>query len=89
MCALALSLTRVRHHAWPYCDRIWLDFLKENHPDYRYITINEQRIDALSINDNIDLHLTYIELVEPVIDIRPNTLPNTEHVQEDFKRLPI
>ena len=21
--------------------KIWLDFLKENHPDYRYITINE------------------------------------------------
>ena len=21
--------------------KIWLNFLKENHPDYRYITINE------------------------------------------------
>ena len=23
------------------CIKIWLDFLKENHPDYRYIIIDE------------------------------------------------
>ena len=68
--------------------RIWLDFLKENHPDYRYIIINEQRIDALSVNDNIDLYFIYIKLIKLVINIRPDTLLNTEYVQKDFKRLP-
>ena len=60
--------------------KIWLDFLKENHPDYRYITINEQRIDILPINDNIDLRFAYIELVKLIINTRPNTLLNTEHI---------
>ena len=60
--------------------KIWLDYLKENYSDYRYIIINEQRIDALSVNDNIYLRLTYIELVKLVIDTRPNTLPNIEYV---------
>ena len=68
--------------------KIWLDFLKENHPDYRYITINEQRINTLPVNDNIDSRLTHIELIKPVMDIRPNTLPNIEYIQEDFKRSP-
>ena len=66
--------------------KIQLDFLKENHPDYRYIIINEQRIDILPVNDNIDLRLTYIELIKSVIDTRPNTLLNTENIQKDFKR---
>ena len=69
--------------------RIWLDFLKENHPDYRHIIINEQRIDALSVNDNIDSYLIYIELVELVMDARPDILFNIEYVQEDFKRLSV
>ena len=60
--------------------RIWLDFLKKNHPDYRYITINEQRIDILPINDNIDLYLTYIELIKLVIDTRFDILLNIEYV---------
>ena len=60
--------------------RIWLDFSKENHPDYRYIIINEQRIDALSVNDNIDLYLTYIKLIKLIINARFNTLPNTEYI---------
>ena len=60
--------------------RIWLDFLKENHPDYSYIIINEQRIDILSINDNTDLRLTHIELVKPVIDARPNILLTIEYI---------
>ena len=68
--------------------KIWLDFLKENHPDYRYITINEQRIDILSINDNIDLRLTYIELIKLIINTRSNILFNIEYIQKDFKRLP-
>ena len=60
--------------------RIWLDFLKENHPDYRYITINEQRIDVLPVNDNIDLYFTYIELIKSVMNARFNILLNTEHI---------
>ena len=71
------------------CIKIQLDFLKENYPDYRHITVDEQRIDILSINDNIDLRLIYIELIKLVIDARPNTLFNTEYIQEDFKRLPV
>ena len=66
--------------------KIQLDFLKENHPDYRHITINEQRIDTLPIDDNIDLRLIYIELIKSVIDARSDTLPNIEYIQEDFKR---
>ena len=60
--------------------RIWQDFLKKNHLDYRYIIINEQRIDVLSVNDNINSHLIYIKLVKSVMDARPNTLFNTEHI---------
>ena len=60
--------------------KIWLDFLKENHPDYRHITINEQRIDVLSVDDNIDSRLIYIELVELVINTRSDTLFNTEYI---------
>ena len=60
--------------------KIWLDFLKENDPDYRHITVDEQRIDILSINDNIDSRLTYIELIELVMDTRPNILSNTEYI---------
>ena len=60
--------------------KIWLDYLKENHPDYRYIIINEQRIDALSVDDNIYLRLTHIELIKSVIDVRSDTLLNTEYV---------
>ena len=66
--------------------RIWLDFLKKNHPDYRHIIINEQRIDALSINDNIDLYLIYVKLIKLIINTRPNILFNTEYIQKDFKR---
>ena len=69
--------------------KIWLDFLKENHPDYRHIIINEQRIDILPINDNIDLRLIYIELVKLVMDARYDILFNTEYIQKDFKRLSI
>ena len=68
--------------------KIQLDFLKENYPDYRHIIINEQRIDALLINDNIDSRFTYIELIKLVMDARPSTLPNIEYVQKDFKRPP-
>ena len=60
--------------------KIWLDFLKENHSDYRYIIIDEQRIDALSIDDNIDSRLIYIELVELVVNARLDILFNTEYV---------
>ena len=66
--------------------KIQLDFLKENHPDYRYIIINEQRIDILLVNENIDLRFIYMELVEPIIDARSNTLPNVEHIQENIEK---
>ena len=69
--------------------KIQLDFLKENHPDYRYIIINEQRINILSINDNINSRLTYIELIKLIMDIRFNILLNTEHIQKYFKRLSV
>jgi hypothetical protein len=31
----------------------WLRYLKANHPDYRYITISFDRLDALPINSDI------------------------------------
>src|SRR6195952_3364640 len=38
----------------------WLRFLKEHHPDYRYINISSDRIDALPIDDDISSSFTSI-----------------------------
>ncbi|KID81125.1 ATP-dependent DNA helicase PIF1 [Metarhizium guizhouense ARSEF 977] len=38
----------------------WLRFLKEHHPDYRYITICPSRINALPIDDDVSLSFASI-----------------------------
>jgi hypothetical protein len=36
-----------------YTTRKWLRYLKDNHPDYRYITISSDRMDALPVDGDI------------------------------------
>ncbi|KID81041.1 ATP-dependent DNA helicase PIF1 [Metarhizium guizhouense ARSEF 977] len=38
----------------------WLRFLKEHHPDYRYITISQDRIHALPVDDDVSSSFTSI-----------------------------
>ncbi len=40
----------------------WLRYLKDHHPDYRYITISPDRIDALPVDGDVSLSFT------PIID---------------------
>jgi ATP-dependent DNA helicase PIF1 len=61
------------------CVQTWLDFLKENHPDYRYITIDREQLALLpeddSIHESLPVNLTLPE--------DPATTPGPTHVRED------
>jgi hypothetical protein len=51
----------------------WLRYLKDHYPDYRYITISLDRIDALPVDGDVSLSFTAIidyedPLVQPTSD---------------------
>jgi hypothetical protein len=63
----------------------WLRFLKDHHPDYRYITVSLDRINALPVDKDVSLSFTSMidhdigEDIEdqPVTDLPP---PNSQSI---------
>jgi hypothetical protein len=63
----------------------WLRFLKDHHPDYRYITVSLDRINALPVDEDVSLSFTSMidhdtgEDIEdqPVTDLPP---PNSQSI---------
>jgi hypothetical protein len=53
----------------------WLHFLKANHPDYRYITISPERINALPVDDDVS---------SSVISITDDTISPEEPPAQDY-----
>src|SRR5271168_423022 len=50
----------------------WLRYLKDHHPDYRYITISPDRIDALPIDGDVSLSFTaLIDHEDPLAQDQP------------------
>jgi hypothetical protein len=64
--------------------RTWLLFLKQNHPDYRDIRLNEENLAALPISGSIFNHIEVVDLHEnndpdaEDIDPEPAVGPNAE-----------
>jgi hypothetical protein len=49
----------------------WLQYLKANHPDYRYITISPERISTLPVNDDVSSSYVFIINDSLVVEERP------------------
>ena len=52
----------------------WLQYLKDHHPDYRYITISLNRIDALPVDGDVSSSFTtIINHEDPLVQDQPAT----------------
>ena len=50
----------------------WLRYLKDHHPDYRYITISLDRIDALLVDGDVSSSFTaIIDHEDPLVQDQP------------------
>jgi len=55
----------------------WLRYLKEHHPDYRYITISSNRIDALPVDEEVSSSFTSV-IDDSLIEVE-DQLTSVEH----------
>jgi ATP-dependent DNA helicase PIF1 len=67
----------------------WLQYLKDHHPDYRYITISPDRIDALPVDGDVSLSFTaIIDHEDPPVQDQPTSGEPTGQDQPVSAELP-
>ena len=49
----------------------WLQYLKDHHPDYHYITISTDRIDTLPVDGDVSSSFTAIDHEDPPVQYQP------------------